>query len=150
MKNGAYFKALAVVFLLGALSSCATGMAYTEMQPTIKPHDPESARIYFYRPSVFGAALQPDVLLNGEPVGKAISQGFFFVDRPPGKYEVVTSTEVKRKVSFVLEKGEIQYIRFSTSVGFFVGHVYGELVDEETALVEIKKCKYCGEEPAKL
>ena len=103
-------------------------------------------RIFFYRPSSLGAALRPDVLLNGEKVGEAISWGFFYVDRPPGTYEVVTSPEVTRKVSFVLEKGQTRFVRFSINIGFFVGHVYGELIDQDMGLPEIQECKYTGNE----
>jgi len=47
-------------------------------------------------------------------------------------------------VSFVLEKGQTRYIKFNVSMGFFVGHVYGELVDEAVALPEIEDCRYTG------
>lgn len=132
--------------LVLTLSSCAAGLKFTQLNPNIAPRDAEVGRIFFYRPSSFGAALRPDVLLNGEKVGEAISWGFFYVDRPPGNYEVVTSTEVKRKVSFVLEKGQTRFVRFSPSFGFFVGHVYGELVDQDVGLSEIQGCKYTGGE----
>jgi hypothetical protein len=55
-----------------------------------------------------------------------------------------TSTEVERKVTFVLEKGQTRFVKFSVSMGFFVGHVYGELVDSAVGLEEIKECKYTG------
>jgi hypothetical protein len=87
--------------------------------------------------------------LNGEKIGRATAQGFFYLDLPSGDYEVVTSTEVKRKVSFVLEKGQTRYVRFNISFGFFVGHVYGELVDSEEAMKEIEKCKYIPDEERK-
>lgn len=48
-------------------------------------------------------------------------------------------------MSFVLEKGQTRFIRFSTSFGFFVGHVYGELVDHEVGFSEVKECNYTGE-----
>jgi hypothetical protein len=132
------------VLLTLTLGSCAAGLKFTQLQPSIASQNPELGRIFFYRPSSFGAALRPDVLLNGEVVGEAISWGFFYVDRPPGEYQVVTSTEVTRKLSFILEKGQTRFVRFSTSFGFFVGHVYGELVDQETGLSEIQRCKYTG------
>lgn len=141
---GRYAHGLACLFLLLFVSSCATGTKFAELQPSTKPSDVEFVRIFFYRPSSLGAALRPEVLLNGEKVGEAIAHGFFYVDRPPGDYTVTTSTEVKRKVSFVLDRGQTRYIRFSTSLGFFVGHVYGELVDESKGLSEIKNCKYTG------
>lgn len=140
MKKSVSFVIL--VFVISLLSSCATGMKFTKVQPKLVPDNPELGRIFFYRPSAFGAALQPDVMLNNKKVGEALAEGFFYVDRPSGKYEVVTSTEVERKVSFTLEKGQTRFIRFSTSMGFFVGHVYGELADESVALSEIKDCKY--------
>ncbi len=126
------------------LSSCASGMKFTQANPSLAPPNPELGRIFFYRPSAMGAAIRPDVMLNGEKVGEAISHGFFYADRPPGNYEAMTSTEVSRKVSFVLEKGQTRFIRFSISIGFFVGHVYGELVDQSVGLEEIQECKYTG------
>jgi hypothetical protein len=85
-------------------------------------------------------------MLNDEKVGEAVSWGFFYVDRPAGSYVCITSTEVERKVSFILEPGQTRYIRFSVSLGFFVGHVYGKMVDDTVGLEEIKDCKYIGEE----
>jgi opacity protein-like surface antigen len=143
MRRGAMKKiSLAVVLLVLVFSlvSCATGPKFSTMQIDMASKDPEMGRIFFYRVTALGAALRPDVLLNKEKVGEAVAQGFFYVDRAPGDYEVVTSTEVERKVTFVLEKGQTRYIRFNVSFGFFVGHVYGELVDESLAREELKDC----------
>lgn len=125
-------------------ASCATGQRFTQVNPSMTPGNPELGRIFFYRPSSFGAAIRPDVKLNDERVGAAVSWGFFYVDRPPGNYQVVTSTEVDRKLSFVLEKAQTRFVRFSVSFGFFVGHVYGELVDQEIGRLEIADCNYTG------
>ena len=140
------FRLFACCIVALTLSACASGMKFTEMNPSTAPKDQDTGRIFFYRTTVLGAALQPDIRLNGTKVGDAIAQGFFYVDRPPGNYEVVTSTEVDRKVTFVLDKGQTRFVRFSVSMGFFVGHVYGELVDSAVGLEEIKECKYTGAE----
>jgi hypothetical protein len=125
------------------LVSCASGVPFTQLNPSLNPEIPNSGRIFFYRVTgLGGAAIQPDILMNGEKIGKSIPQGFFYLDRPAGKYTVVTSTEVKRKVSFVLDEGQTRYIRFNISMGFFAGHVYGELVDPVEAEKEIQECKY--------
>ncbi|MBK5281015.1 MAG: DUF2846 domain-containing protein [Nitrospiraceae bacterium] len=128
----------------GGCHTCASGMKFAEMNPSTMPKDQDSGRIFFYRTSVLGAALRPDINLNGTKIGDAIAQGFFYVDRPPGNYEVVTSTEVDRKVTFVLENGQTRFVKFSVSSGLFVGHVYGELVDSAVGMEEIKECKYTG------
>lgn len=137
-----------VCFVALALSACASGLKFSEVNPTVAPLDLEQGRIFFYRPSSFAAALRPNVVVNGETVGEAVSWGFFYIDRPPGSYEVVTSTEVKRKVSFVLEPGQTRFVRFSASWGFFLGHVYGELVESDQGLSEIGDCKYTGVTPS--
>lgn len=128
----------------GLLVSCATGPKFATMQIDMMAKDPEMGRIFFYRTATMGAALRPDVLLNDQKIGQSIAKGFFYIDRPAGEYTVVTSTEVTRKVSFVLEKGQTRYIKFNVSMGFFVGHVYGELVEESVALEELKGCSYTG------
>lgn len=136
-----------ITFLLICLSfigGCASGPTYLEMAPSIKELPQDTGRIYFYRTTAFGAALQPEVKLNNEVVGKATAQGFFYTDKEPGKYEIMTSTEVDRKLSCLLEAGQTRYIRFGVSMGFFVGHVYPELVSKEEGEEEIKECKFTG------
>src|SRR5207249_10033828 len=79
--------------LLLVLSGCATGAKYTEVASTLPPLAPSQGRIYFYRPSAFGAAVQPDINLNSQKVGTAKPHGFYFVDRPPGNYEVTAAPD---------------------------------------------------------
>ena len=130
--------------------SCASGVPFTELNPSQNAELPNAGRIFFYRVTgAGGAAVQPDILMNGEKIGRSIPQGFFYLDKPAGEYTVMTSTEVKRKVSFVLDEGQTRYIRFNISIGFFVGHVYGELVDPDEAKKEIIKCKYTPYEEEK-
>jgi len=133
---------LLIIISMAFFISCASGVPYTEMKPSIIPEEPNTGRIFFYRITAFGAALQPDIIMNEEKIGTSIAKGFFYLDKPPGDYTVVTSTEVKRKVSFVLDPEQTRYIRFNVSMGFFAGHVYGELVDPSKAIKEIEKCKY--------
>ena len=143
------FQCALLILIAVILTACASGPKFTEVKPALVSESPDMGRIFLYRPSSIGAALQPDILLNGEKIGEAISWGFFYVDRPAGSYECLTSTEVERKVSFILEPGQTRYVRFSVSLGFFVGHVYGELVDDSVGLKEIKDCKYIGQDKQK-
>lgn len=77
-------------------------------------------------------------------VGKAVPNGFFYADRPAGNYQVATETEVERKLTFTLDAGQVRYVRLNISMGFFVGHVYGELVDDEKGKAEIAGTRYIG------
>lgn len=136
-----------ITFLLVVVSfmgGCASGPTYLEMAPSIRELPQDTGRVYFYRTSALGAALQPEVKMNNEIVGKATAQGFFYTDKEPGKYEIMTSTEVDRKLSLLLEADQTRYVRFGVSMGFFVGHVYPELVSTEEGQEEIKECKFTG------
>lgn len=139
-----FIRLFVVLLVASGFIGCASGMKYNEFQPKMPSQSLETGRIFFYRPSSLGAAIRPDVMLNNEKVGEAISYGFFYVDREPGEYRVVTSTEVERSLSFLLEKGQTRYVRFAVSLGFFVGHVYGELVEPDEAMKEIQDCNYTG------
>ena len=76
----------AAVPLMLLLAGCATGPKYTEVVSTLPSLTPSEGRIYFYRPSALGAAVQPEIKLNGQKVGTAKPHGFYFVDRAPGLF----------------------------------------------------------------
>lgn len=132
------------------VAGCATGgPKFKEMSSEMAAPPAGLGRIYFYRTSVFGAAVQPEVKLNGEVVGKAVPQGFFYADRPPGDYTVTTATEVEKNLTFTLDAGQVRYVRLALSMGVFVGRVYGELVDEPAAVQEMESTSYTGSVAAK-
>jgi hypothetical protein len=142
----AFFPLSTAVLCLAISPGCAGGPKYAEMAERLPPISPEHGRIYFYRTSsIFGAAIQPEVTINAEPVGHSISGGFFFVDRSPGNCEVRTATEAEYKVIFTLAKNETRYVRTHISVGFVAGHVIPNLVDPSEGDASIRECSYTGD-----
>ncbi len=129
---------LCVLFTIG----CASGPKYAEVAQTIPELSSDQGRVYIYRNSVLGAAIQSDAKLNGEVIGSSAAKGFYFVDRAPGAYKMMTSTEVDRSLSFILEAAQTRFVRLNVSMGFFVGHVYPELVEEAVGQKEIQECSY--------
>ena len=78
------------------LAGCATGGArYADVNVGAPKLAPDRGRVYFYRTSILGFAIQPDIKLNGQSVGSAAPGGFFFVDRARGNYEASSATEVE-------------------------------------------------------
>lgn len=133
---------LACAFLLLG-SACATsGPTYSQMQ--MMSLSATNGRIYVYRTSVLGAAIQPSVKIDGIAVGNAVPQGYFFIDRPAGNYKISTETEVDRIVSLTLEPGQTRYVRLDPTFGFIVGHISPVLVDTDKGQSEIKDCHYTG------
>ena len=137
-------KILSLVAVVALFTGCASGPKFSQVKSTIPPVAQDHGRIYFYRNSVAGAAVQPAVRLNDQEVGRATSKGFFYVDRTPGSYEVKTITEVTRRLSLNLDQGQTRYVRLNIAMGFFVGHVYPELVENAIGEKEIQNCSYTG------
>jgi uncharacterized protein DUF2846 len=130
--------------LLLLLAACASGPQFSQIQDNLPAASADNGRIFIYRSTILGAAIQPSVKVNGEVVGSAVPRGFFYIDRPPGDYEISTITEVTRTLSLRLDAGQTRYVRLGISIGFFVGHVYPELVDDAVGLAELKELHYIG------
>lgn len=127
------------------LSACASGPKMADVQSSIPTLKTNEGRVYFYRAgSMLGAAIQPNISLNGKVVGESVPGGFFFVDQPTGPMEVVVATEVEKKLTFVLEAGQTRYVRTTIGFGLLAGRVYPELVDNATAEKEIAETAYTG------
>jgi hypothetical protein len=140
-------KIIGLLFLAGfaaLMTGCASGPRYSAMHSTEPPLATGNARVYIYRTAALGAAVQPAVKVNGEEVGNAVPKGYFYIDRPAGNYEISATTEVKRTLSLTLDPAQERYVRLNISMGFFVGHVWPELIDNEVAEKEIQNCHYIG------
>ncbi len=142
MKNVRVFF-LAVVTVLAA--ACATGPKLSEVSSGFPGLKSGEGRVYFYRSnSMFGAALQPSIYMNGKAVGTSRPGGFFYADVPAGPVEVTTGTEVEKKATFLIGAGETRYVRTTTGLGLLVGRVYPELVDNRAGEEEMKSSSYTG------
>jgi len=143
-----HLRGLLGAIALAVLAGCASGPKYAEVANSFPQVAAGQGRIWFFRSSTpFGAAIQPDVMLNGVKVGDSVPGGFFFVDRPAGDYEVLLSTEVERKVTFTLEPRQERHIRMSVGLGLIVYRVYPELADPAEADKEIRELSYTGGKP---
>ena len=136
----------AFVGLAAALvSGCASGPKHDEIASSIPSLKPGQARIYFFRSSTFGAAVQPEIRLNGQVVGQSQPNGFFFVDRPAGSFLASASTETEKTLSFTAQPGETKYVRSSISLGLLVGRAVLELETPEKAKADISSLSFTGQ-----
>lgn len=136
--------ALYALLVAAALAGCASGPKFSAIKDSIPELSPDQGRIYVYRPSALGAAIRPNIRLNGTVVGEMVSRGFFFVDRIPGSYLVSAKTETEASVQLTLQANQIQYVKGSIGLGFFVGRPHLELVDGTNALIELQDLAYTG------
>ncbi len=141
---------LSVVVLAGAfLAGCASGPKFSEISNSIPPIPAAEGRVYFFRSSsMMGAAIQPDIRLNGQVVGTSKPGGFFYVDRPAGGYTAATSTETEKTATFTLDVGETKYLRTSPTFGLLVGRIVVEIEDPQKAKAEIQTLSLTGRSTA--
>lgn len=126
----------ACVFPAGCATTGPTFQQVNAAEPTLKAGE---GRVYFFRPpSMIGVAVHPSIKLNGEVVGDSRPGGFFYVDRPAGRYVASVSTETEKTLSFTLEAGETKYVRGSVSMGLFVGRVILELEQPDKARADLQ------------
>lgn len=126
------------------VSGCATGPKYNTVENGLTPLANDKARIYFFRSTTLGGAIQPEIRLNGVVVGTAEPNGVFFVDRNPGMMEVSTSSEVEKRLTFTVGASEKRYVRLAVGFGLLVYRIIPELVDEAEAKMEIAELAYTG------
>ncbi|KQV96897.1 DUF2846 domain-containing protein [Rhizobacter sp. Root1221] len=140
-----FLKLAAAVAVAAVLSGCATGVKYQDMANTIPAVKPNQGRVYFLRSSsMVGAAIQPEIRLDGQVVGESKPGGFFFVDKAPGNYLASTSTETEKTLSFTLAAGETKYVRTSPSFGLLVGRIVVELETPDKAQAELPSLSFTG------
>ena len=137
---------LGTIALFLALTGCAaSGPKFAAQEASMPTMNADEGRIYFYRPnSMVGAAVQPEVLLDGKPVGRSQPGGYFYVDASPGTHEAQDSTQATDKLRFVVDKGEVKYVRTRVSMGLMVGRVIPELVSADEARKELGELSYTG------
>lgn len=127
------------------LVGCASGPKFSEAGKSIPPIPAGEGRVYFYRTSLLGAAVQPGIDLNRIHIASCAPGGVSIVDAPPGNYEAYIATEVEHKLTFALDAGEEKFVRCYISMGFFVGHGNLELVDPKEARDDIKDISFTGQ-----
>ncbi|MDM0046970.1 hypothetical protein QTH91_20935 [Variovorax dokdonensis] len=132
--------------LLALLTGCASGPRYSDVYQNIPPPAEDQGRILFYRSSVLGAAVQPDLRLDGNVVGSFSPRGFFYVDRPLGRYTAQARTEVEARLDIDVIPQRTSYVEMSIGIGFLVGQPRLKLRTPVEALPELNDLAYIGKQ----
>jgi hypothetical protein len=123
---------LPCLLLIGA-AGCATGPAYSQYRADLPAPRDGYGRIWFYRPTVVAAEIQPVIKLDEKIVGHAVPQGFFSVDVPPGPHTVSASMVWKHSIVVNVSSNGDSYVRFTPLFGFMAHHFMPEEVNDSLA-----------------
>jgi len=140
---------LLAVLAAGLFGCSASGPRFSEMAGSLPSLGENEGRIYFYRNSILGAAVQPEVSVNGQIVGKSQPGSFFFIDRPVGTYRASARTEAEGTIDIVLRPKQTAYVQMSISMGFLVGHPVFERVGESEGRSALPSLAYGGAVPVR-
>ena len=134
----------ASILILLTFAACTSNPTYDEVSSRPRTESQYDGRIYVYRLTTVGTSIRPTVRLDGEPVGRAIPDEFFYLDLPAGDYEISAAKNTERILPFRLKVGEEKYIRVDMKIGAALWQVTPVLVDAEVARNELKNTKYNG------
>jgi hypothetical protein len=144
MRAGLFLAILAIALLAGC--STPVGTTYTTMSVAMPALKPGEGRIYFYTPGVrFGADVQPEIRVNGVLVGFAVPSGFFYVDRPAGRYEATGKVAADGRIELPLAAGETKYVRAFAPSAFSVNAVHFLLVPATEGQADMTGLVYSGQ-----
>jgi hypothetical protein len=127
--------------LLVGCSTTASGPGFGAAKETLPALSGDNGRIFLYRTDVVASLLHPAVHVNGDFACEAVSEGFFYVDRPAGRYRISTGSDSDQTIEINLEKGQVQYVRLKLSVDPFGASIAPQLIDAQVAEPQIADCK---------
>jgi hypothetical protein len=169
MKKKCFNNSLLVAITIAIVcSGCATGQKFAQVPPVVVP--PDKALIYIYRPTgFFGLTGIGDIATgynfkgNGfsrEHLGYLENGGFFTSIMPPGeltltgtvKFDTLAAEKSAirwgvnvmaehKLITLNIEAGKTYYLKFWYSALNALNEPKMKLVDSETGLREINKCK---------
>ena len=89
--------------------------------------------------------MQPEIRLDGTVVGFAVPSGFFYVDRPAGRYEATGKAAADGRIEIPLAAGETRYVRAFAPSAFSVNAVHFLLVPAPEGQAEMAGLVYSGQ-----
>jgi len=139
---------LATLLVLLSMSGCVSDPTFDEYARSMPPVPADDGRIYIYRITTVGDAIRPSVRIDGEPVARAIPNGFFYIDLPAGEYEISAAKNTENILPVRLETGDEKYVRLEVNFSTSSWQFTPMLVSADVANEQMKNTAYTGEKAA--
>ncbi|WP_419903720.1 DUF2846 domain-containing protein [Kiloniella sp.] len=134
---------IVIVFTLSlTLMACGVDKKARPITGSLPQVSENNSRLYFYRSKIpFLAAIEPEFLVDGKSVGKAVMNQVIYRDALPGNYEIKISSDMENSINLVLSPGETRYIKAYGTTSVIRTYLSITEVDSEQALKDIKNQK---------
>ncbi len=135
-------KAVFIVTVSLFIGGCASTRQYVPLPDQSKTiENPDKARIYVMRPTVFGAAISMSVQDGDKAIGKTGPNGYLSWERDPGQALISSKAENTYSLDVDVEKGMTYYILQHVRTGFWIARTKLELLSLSKGLEALKNCK---------
>lgn len=146
-----WWSAAALMVLMWLQGCAATGPTGSELGAKLDAVPAGYGRVVLFRSSgMMGAALQPDLLIDGQVVGSSKPGGFVYADVGPGKRVISASTEAAARLELEVLAGRTYYVRSAISMGLVVGRIALTEEGQVTAREELSSLAYTGTAPVRI
>ena len=133
---------LAIILLFVMTTGCASTKQFVPLPDQSKQiENPDMARIYVVRPTIFGGAISMNVKDGEKLIGKTGPNGYLSWERAPGQVEIVGKAENTSTLPISLEKGIVYYIQQHVRMGFLFARNKLRLLDEKEGKKKLEECK---------
>jgi len=123
------------------ITGCASAVTFDQYIQNVQPPESGNGRIYVYRVDTVGTAIRPSIKLDGQILGRAVPNRFYYRDVPAGQHAITVPTESKSKLSFAVVAGKEMYVKVQVHITPTSWDVTPILVNAETAREEIRATK---------
>jgi len=135
---------LQYMFLFLILSACASGVELSKTDVLNEKIPSGESQIIVYRPSIFGAAIQPKVYVDNVETGQCQPQGVFIVKSGKGTHNISATTEVTKQLTIDVKPEETAYVRCSIGFGLMTGRPELTRVSNSVGEAEASNLKFTG------
>lgn len=109
----------------------------------------DEATVFIYRPNKWGGrALEPSVFVDETELARMDNGRYFAIKLKPGKH-IIRMTDDKKGYAVDMGPGQTYYFRIGIEMGMWKGHGKITLDDSESAIKEIQKLKFIGQDKIK-
>ncbi|MBN1821352.1 MAG: DUF2846 domain-containing protein [Prolixibacteraceae bacterium] len=133
---------LMFVALMALMIACSSTKKVAAPDPLKQLEAPaDKALLYIVRPAFVGTAINFNVSIDGEFIGKTKGKNFIYTMLEPGKHTILSQAENKEELEMVFEAGKIYYIEQVPKMGIIKARNKLETLNAAEGIKKLAQCR---------